>query len=305
MAVVVMVVKAMECGRDAGGSDDNGGSVVGGVENVLTPPTWHYEQIPYSKRKHFMLISGKIETWVGEYSFENMKDKYKGCVLPDTHPKSVRVRTIMKDVTEALQTGLNKQDLNHGHDKRVKLGISHAKGLEWEIIVVKSNDVNAYCLPGGKIIVFTGLLERFKANEELATIIGHEVAHAVARHAAEKFVTLICFTIGRVILDGYIQRDVVSASYIFLLNLPFSRKMEMEADHIGLMLMASAGYNPRVAPKVFEKLDEESGDSALENFLSTHPSGKERSKLLSEARVMQEAISIYQETIARRELVDT
>lgn len=79
-------------------------------------------------------------------------------------------------------------------------------------------------------------------------------------------------------------------------------RMEIEADYIGLLLMASAGYDPRVAPKVFEKLGQVSGDSAMQNYLSTHPSGKRRSKLLSEANVMQEALSIYREAVAGREV---
>ena len=74
----------------------------------------------------------------------------------------------------------------------------------------------------------------------------------------------------------------------------------MEADYIGLLLMASAGYDPRVAPRVYEKLGEITGDSALRDYLSTHPSSKKRSQLLSEAKVMDEALSIYRETIAGR-----
>lgn len=76
--------------------------------------------------------------------------------------------------------------------------------------------------------------------------------------------------------------------------------MEIEADHIGLLLMASAGYDPRVAPKVYEKMGQISGDSALKDYLSTHPSGKTRAKLLAQAKVMEEALSLYMETMHGR-----
>ncbi|KAJ0808994.1 putative peptidase M48 [Helianthus annuus] len=107
---------------------------------------------------------------------------------------------------------------------------------------------------------------------------------------------------GQLILYQFVMPDLVNTMSNLLLKLPFSRRMEIEADYVGLLLMASAGYDPRVAPKVFEKLGQVSGDSALRDYLPTHPSGKRRSKLLSEASVMQEAISIYREAIAGREV---
>lgn len=311
------------------------------------------ETIPYTKRKHLVLMSKNLEKMIGETQFQNMKAGFKGKILPAMHPESVRVRMISKDIIEALQRGLRKEegwtDLNYasegvgvsdsrgkeaveamseesvggdkwmgkdevlddmwvdqsrkkGKEKGEKSDTLHLEGLKWEVLVVNDHVVNAFCLPGGKIVVFTGLLEHFRKDEEIATIIGHEVAHAVARHAAEQITKNLWFTIGQLILYQFVMPDLVNTMSNLLLKLPFSRRMEIEADYIGLLLMASAGYDPRVAPKVFEKLGQVSGDSALRDYLSTHPSGKKRSKLLSEANVMQEALSIYRDAVAGREV---
>nr|XP_043608727.1 uncharacterized protein LOC122580514 [Erigeron canadensis] len=312
------------------------------------------ETVPYTKRKHLILMSKNVEKMIGESQFTNMKAGFKGKILPAMHPESIRVRMISKDIIEALQRGLKKEqgwtDLNYaseggassekrgkeavmaigqesdavgdkwmgkeevmddmwvdksrkkGKDKGHKADTAHLEGLKWEVLVVNDHVVNAFCLPGGKIVVFTGLLEHFKTDEEVATIIGHEVAHCVARHAAEQITKNLWFTIGQLILYQFVMPDLVNTMSNLLLKLPFSRRMEIEADYIGVLLMASAGYDPRIAPKVFEKLGQVSGDSALQNYLSTHPSGKKRSKLLSEANVMHEALSIYRESMSGREV---
>lgn len=176
----------------------------------------------------------------------------------------------------------------------------HLEGLNWEVVVVDAPVVNALCLPGGKIIVFTGLLRHFRTDTEIATIIGHEVGHAVARHVAETITRHMWLFILQLILYQFIMPDLVNTMSTLLLRLPFSRRMEIEADYIGLLLAASAGYDPGVAPKVYEKLGQLTGESSLRDYLSTHPSGKKRAKLLAQANVMKEARAIYREVTAGR-----
>ncbi|KAL5213087.1 hypothetical protein ABZP36_023934 [Zizania latifolia] len=98
-----------------------------------------------------------------------------------------------------------------------------------------------------------------------------------------------------VILQFIYMPDVINAMSTLLLKLPFSRRMEIEADHIGLLLLGAAGYDPRIAPSVYEKLGKIAGDSALSNYLSTHPSSKKRAQLLTQAKVMDEALELYRE----------
>ncbi|GAV61853.1 Peptidase_M48 domain-containing protein [Cephalotus follicularis] len=311
------------------------------------------ETVPYTNRKHFVLLSKAMERKIGEVQFNQMKASFKGKILPAIHPESLRVRLIAKDIIEALQRGLKHEhewgDLGYaspdshvlhegardatllaltegeekveglwskedeilddkwvhqsrqkGKKRGAKADTSHLEGLNWEVLVVNEPVINAFCLPGGKIVVFTGLLEHFKSDAEVATILGHEVGHAVARHAAEMVTKNLWFAIIQLILYQFITPDVVYTMSNLLLRLPFSRKMEIEADYVGLLLMASAGYDPRVAPKVYEKLGKVTGESRLRDYLSTHPSGKKRAQLLAQAKVMEEALNIYREVSAGR-----
>ncbi|KAM3736406.1 hypothetical protein ACB098_10G161500 [Castanea mollissima] len=201
---------------------------------------------------------------------------------------------------EILDDSWVQQSRKKGQERGSLSATSHLEGLNWEVLVVNEPVVNAFCLPGGKIVVFTGLLEHFKSDAEISTIIGHEVGHAVARHAAEGITKNLWFAILQLILYQFVMPDVVNTMSTLFLRLPFSRRMEMEADYIGLLLMASAGYDPRVAPKVYEKLGQVTGESSLRDYLSTHPSGKKRAKLLAQAQVMEEAFSIYREVRSGR-----
>ncbi|CAN4080782.1 unnamed protein product [Withania somnifera] len=199
---------------------------------------------------------------------------------------------------EILDDSWVQQSRKKGQEKGSESATGHIEGLKWEVLVVNDPVVNAFCLPGGKIVVFTGLLEHFRTDAEIATIIGHEVGHAVARHAAEGVTKNLWFAIIQLVLYQFVMPDVVNTMSVLFLRLPFSRRMEMEADYIGLLLMASAGYNPRIAPSVYEKLGKISGESALREYLSTHPSGKKRAQLLAQAKVMDEALMIYREVQA-------
>lgn len=320
---------------------------------VLTVYFSNLETVPYSHRKHFVLISDEMEKKIGENQFEEMKKMFKPKILPAIHPQSVRVRLIAKDIIEALQRGTRHQESwndvvytntqtipsdahtsqdpwglksekeykeeqlysndeilddkwveksrRSGKERGDKASTQHLTAFNWEILVVDDPIVNAFCLPGGKIMVFTGLLNAFPSDAEIATVIAHEVGHAVARHAAEGMTSNLWFAILQIILLQFIgMPDVVHAMSNLLLKLPFSRRMEVEADYIGLLLMASAGYDPRVASSVYEKLGKLSGDSVIKNYLSTHPSGKKRAELLKQAKVMEEALGIYRERISGR-----
>ncbi|KAL5570099.1 hypothetical protein UlMin_026674, partial [Ulmus minor] len=270
------------------------------------------ETIPYTKRTHFVLVSKSVDKKLGESRFNMTKAAFKGNILPASHPQSVRVRLIANEIVQALQRGLGHEPVwsdvgyaseSYGEEERfiITVGemfedkwftkvlqtrkkgqergsqspISHLDGLNWEVLVVGSPTIYAFCLPGGKIVVCSGLLDHCGTDTEIATMIGHEVGHIVARHAAEGLTKDLWFSIVE-----YFIPDTMWP--------PFVRRMEVEADHIGLLLMASAGYDPRLAPKVYEKLDKLPCESASRDYLSmhpsTHPSGKERAQLLARAQ---------------------
>jgi predicted Zn-dependent protease len=165
------------------------------------------------------------------------------------------------------------------------LGIPPRK-FEWEFRLVRSNQVNAFCLPGGKVVVYTGILPVAENEAGLATVLGHEIGHALARHSAERMAqeqlvrlgqTAVASSLGN--LDPQQQRQVMAVlgagSSVGIL-LPFSRKHESEADHIGLILMAAAGYDPAEAPRFWERMSHVGGGRQPE-FMSTHPSHEHRS----------------------------
>ncbi|KAI3838185.1 hypothetical protein MKW92_037046 [Papaver armeniacum] len=181
--------------------------------------------------------------------------------------------------------------------------------MNWEVLVIDEPIVNAFLYSGGKIVVFTGLLDHFRTNGEIATIFFDMrysfflffVGHVVARHGAEQMSNNMWFKILQIVLMQFVgMPDLVNMTSQFFLKLPFTRRNEMEADYIGVLLLASAGYDPRVAPQVYEKLGEVAGDTALNDYLATHPSGKKRALVLSGAKVMEEAFSIYRESSSGR-----
>lgn len=163
------------------------------------------------------------------------------------------------------------------------VSVANTPKYNWEYRVIKGdNVVNAFALPGGKIGVYTGMFRVAKTDATLATVIGHEVAHVAANHGAERASAGILANLGAAGLQAALGSQnpaVMSAimnAYGVGVNvggiLPFSRTQEAEADRIGLIYMAKAGYDPREAIAFWEKMDRESGAAAPPEFLSTHPS---------------------------------
>ncbi|KAI6696230.1 hypothetical protein NL676_016349 [Syzygium grande] len=193
---------------------------------------------------------------------------------------------------------------NKGRGRGSQPTTSHPDGFNWEVLVVHEPVVNARAFLDGKIAVFTGLLEHFRKDAEVATVIAHEMAHVVARHAAEEVTKDLWFTFLEQILGMFAKPDRVNTMSSHHLWHPLNRKLEIEADHIGLLLMASAGYDPWVAPKVYEELDKVNGyaEAAARRgggggegcrSLSLHPCGNERAQLLAQAPVFKEALTLY------------
>ena len=158
-----------------------------------------------------------------------------------------------------------------------------APGWEWEAHVLSSSEVNAWCMPGGKIAVYTGLLDRLQpADEELAAVLGHEIGHALREHGRERMSIalaeqLALDTVGAVAKLPRPALDLAPMLLDLTLNLPYSRTQEAEADRVGVELAARAGYDPRAAIALWEKM-RKLGGSQAPKFLSTHPSPEDRIK---------------------------
>jgi len=180
--------------------------------------------------------------------------------------------------------------------------VSHTPNLRWQYAVFDNDkQVNAFALPGGKIGVYTGMMPVAKTEAGLATVMAHEVAHATARHGGERLTLGILLQIGSAALASAMKKKDkkttarVLAAYgvgtALVVALPFSRKQESEADRIGLIYMAKAGYDPREAIPFWERMGA-AGRGAPPEFLSTHPGYRTRIKNLR--RWMPEALEYYE-----------
>jgi predicted Zn-dependent protease len=176
------------------------------------------------------------------------------------------------------------------------------EGFNWEVTLVEDEEVNAWCMPGGKIVVYTGLLPISKNEEGLAIIMGHEVSHALLQHGNQRMSQGILQLVGEVAIEVAVANKPEETQNLFLgafgigtevgLLLPFSRKHELEADRFGLNFAAMAGYNPQEAIPLWERMKEASEGGSSIDFFSTHPSEGRRIEQFK--KMMPEALSYYQ-----------
>ena len=173
------------------------------------------------------------------------------------------------------------------------------EGFQWEFNVVNDNTVNAWCMPGGKVVVYTGILPVTQDDAGLAVVMGHEIAHAIARHGNERMSQAIALQGAGMTLEVLTAQKPGMARDIFLQSvgiggqlgmLKYSRTHETEADKMGLIFMAIAGYDPREAPKFWERMSQGGGQAPPE-LLSTHPSDETRMHDLTV--FMDEALKYY------------
>ncbi len=171
---------------------------------------------------------------------------------------------------------------------------------DWEFRVVRSRQVNAFCLPGGKVVVYTGILPVCETENGLATVMGHEIGHALARHGAQRMAQQQLVQIGQVAVAGSVgdlppeQQQAImvalNAGSQYGILLPYSRGHESEADHIGLLLMAAAGYDPNAAITFWKRMSKVGGKKPPE-FASTHPNDERRAGDLE--KWLPQALSLY------------
>lgn len=163
-------------------------------------------------------------------------------------------------------------------------GLANAlKGYEWQFELVKDNQINAWCMPGGKVVFYTGIMPICKNEAGVAVVMGHEVAHALAGHSAEKVSHAIVVQYGGQLIGGAISSDQWQSVFSQLYPvgsqigmLKYGRNMELDADKAGLFLMAMAGYDPREAIAFWERMEAATSGKSTPEFLSTHPNEDNR-----------------------------
>ena len=222
---------------------------------------------PFTGRRQFLFTSEGSETRMGYQAFEQMKRQYKLSQDPDTNALVAKVGRRIADAAQRPD-------------------------YRWEFVVLEGKEANAFCLPGGKVGIFTGVLKYTKDEAGLATVISHEVAHALARHAGERMSQSMLAQAGGIGLGaalggvGSLAGTAIMQGYSLGTQLgillPYSRTQESEADHIGLILMAKAGYDPAQALDFWRRMMTKDKGGKLPQFMSTHPNDANRLKELEE-----------------------
>ena len=205
----------------------------------------------------------------------------------DLFLKDNKVSTNQAQVNMVKRIGGNIQNAVERYMKQNNLS-DRLEGYKWEFNLVEDEQVNAWCMPGGKVVVYTGILPVTKDEAGLAVVMGHEIAHAIAEHGNERMSQEMIRQLGAVGLMVAMKDEPVQTQAIWLgvygvgselaVMLPYNRTHESEADHLGLIFMAMAGYDPNEAPKFWERMAASKQGGSPPEFLSTHPSDETRIK---------------------------
>lgn len=221
------------------------------------------QEIPYTHRRHSVLVSPAQELALGRQAFAQVlsEARAEGTLLPPSHPAVRLVEHVGRRIAAVAADGA-------GGGKS-----EHMRGLQWEFAVIESPQVNAFVVPGGKVVVYTGLLARLQSRDQLAAVLAHEVAHVLARHPAERMTrgsVLTALQLAAYVALGIaVPGGLLEAGF----ELPNSRRDEAEADAIGLRLAARACYDPAAAASVFAMLGhlEARQGGGGPKLLRTHP----------------------------------
>ena len=232
---------------------------------------------PITDRRQLKIIpESKLNAQAAQI-FEKVKEKEK---MSDDIKTLNEIKDIGKRMEDSISEYFYRANLN---DPTIN--------FDWEYILIDNKKVkNAWCMPGGKIAVYTGILDVTKNTNGLASVMGHEIAHAVARHSAERASQSILMDAGTYALEKFIlgsnmtgyTRDLYSQLRQVGLELPFSRNQESEADYLGLIFMSLAGYNIEESYKIWERMMDANDGKTKAEFWSTHPSSDNRIKKLKE-----------------------
>jgi predicted Zn-dependent protease len=242
--------------------------------------------VPVTGRKQLHLIpSGQMQSM----SYQQYSEFLKTNKLSTNQEQTQMVKRVGSKIKKAVE--------KYFAEHKMSRELSEYK---WEFNLVESKEVNAWCMPGGKVVFYTGILPLCEDEAGIAVVMGHEIAHAVANHGNERMSQSLLVQFGFVALAEALDSKPSLTQQLWLaafgagaqvgLLLPYSRLHENEADHLGLIFMASAGYDPDEAVSFWERMSKHGGARPPE-FLSTHPSDKARIEKIKET--LPEAMKYY------------
>lgn len=242
--------------------------------------------VPITGRQQLNLVS---DSEVMSLSLQEYNDFIKTAKKSNDQTATAMVKKVGQNIANAVEAYFKVTGME-----------SLLSDYKWEFNLIESPDVNAFCMPGGKIVVYTGILPYTQNETGLAVVLGHEVGHAIAKHANERMSNQLALNYGGAAVGALLEKSSSTTKNIGSalwglgsevgVMLPFNRKQELEADRLGLILMAIAGYDPNQAISFWQRMSQQ-GSGGLE-FLSTHPSDANRIEEIK--KEIPEAMDYYQ-----------
>jgi len=229
----------------------------------------HSQKTPVTHREQHVGLTEQQQMQLGTQQYSETLNQYRNRIVSS----GVRYQEVQR-VAKRIEAVA-------GHDR---------PAFQWKVTLLRKNEANAYCLPGGKIVVYTGILPLTENDAGLATVLGHEVAHATAEHSAEAIEREHLTKVAAAILAGGVAVTPDQYAHVLALlgvggraaSLRFSRSQESEADHIGLVYMARAGYDPHQALAFWKRMQRASRGKEPPEFVSDHPSDQQRVERIAE-----------------------
>jgi len=254
---------------------------------LLALTVYYCSTVPITGRSQLSLISSSE---INALSFQ----QYDEFLKQNNLSRDVQNTNMVKRVGLKIKKSVENYFAQHNLSEELN-------GYAWEFNLIESSEVNAWCMPGGKVVVYTGILPVTQNETGLAVVMGHEIAHAIAQHGGERMSQGLLQQLGGATLSFALQNEPQTTQNIFMtayglgstigVILPFSRTQESEADRLGLIFMAMSGYDPNVALGFWTRMSQSNGGGSPPEFLSTHPS--DQTRIANLKKYMPEALKYY------------
>lgn len=254
---------------------------------LLALTVYYCSTVPITGRSQLNLIPASE---INALSFQQYDEFLKTNKLSTDAEKTAMVKRVGVNIQRAVEDYFAMHNLT-----------KELQGYAWDFNLIESPEVNAWCMPGGKVVVYTGLLPIAQDETGLAVVMGHEIAHAIAQHGNERMSQGLLQQLGGVALSVALKDEPALTQNLFMaaygvgttvgVMLPFSRKHESEADRLGLIFMSMAGYNPNAAVDFWTRMSAMKGGAQPPEFLSTHPS--DATRIADIRKHLPEALKYY------------
>ncbi|WP_017731648.1 M48 family metallopeptidase [Nafulsella turpanensis] len=245
--------------------------------------------VPLTGRRQLSLVPASEINAMSFQQYEQVLDTSR---LSSNQEWANMVRSVGRDISQAVEQYMRE------------IGeADNVEGFEWEFNLIAEDIINAWAMPGGKVAFYEGIMPIARDKTGVAVVMGHEIAHAIAKHGAERMSLGLAQQLGGATLQAALSQQPQMTQQLAMtafglgsqigVQLPYSREHESEADRLGLMFMAKAGYDPREAPRFWQRMQAKAGGSRPPEFLSTHPNPETRINQLN--KYMDEAVAVYQQ----------